>query len=54
MKPDLKQKSRGVGVDMSPKAITRRLKIASRMREVCLKLGKAKKVSDSASESEKK
>lgn len=38
---DTKQMSRGVSADMSPEAVTRRLKICSEMSDVCRRLGKA-------------
>ena len=31
-------------IDMSPKAVTRRLKLASELRDLCLSLAKAKPV----------
>jgi len=41
-------------VDMSSEAITRRLKRVDQLRELCLSLMKAKKVSDAKSELGKK
>ena len=35
-------------VDMSPKAITARIRLASEMRDLCLSLGKAKPVINGA------
>lgn len=40
-------------IDMSDKAITRRLKQVDQLRELCLSLMKAKKVSDEKSEKNK-
>ncbi len=44
MSTDDKQISRGIGRDMSPEAISRRLRIVSDLRILCLNLGKAKKL----------
>ena len=44
MNPDSKKISRGISRDMSPEAISRRLRIVSDLRILCLKLGRAKKV----------
>jgi hypothetical protein len=33
-----------VVIDMSPKAVTRRLKLASELRDLCLSLAKAKPI----------
>ena len=41
---DHKKISRGISRDMSPEAISRRLRIVSELRTLCLKLGKAEKV----------
>jgi len=42
--PDDKKRSRGMSRDMSPEAISRRLRIVSDLRILCLKLGGAKKL----------
>ena len=42
-KPDNKKISRGISRDMSPEAISRRLRIVSDLRILCLKLGRGKK-----------
>jgi len=47
--PDDKKASRGISRDMSPQAISRRLRIASDLRILCLKLGRAKRVELEAS-----
>ena len=41
---DLKKRSRGVGRDMSPEAISRRLDIASELYELAKSLGNAKRI----------
>jgi len=42
--PDDKNISRGISRDMSKEAISRRLRIVSDLRILCLKLGRAEKV----------
>ena len=44
MNPDSKKISRGISRDMSPEAISRRLRIVSDLRILCLNLGRAKKL----------
>lgn len=44
MNQDDKKISRGISRDMSPEAISRRLRIVSDLRILCLKLGRAKEV----------
>ncbi|MCD6327291.1 hypothetical protein J7M28_07040 [bacterium] len=44
MNQDDKNTSRGISRDMSPEAISRRLKIVSDLRILSLKLGRAKKL----------
>ena len=44
MNPDDKKISRGISRDMSPEAISRRLRIVSDLRTLCLNLGRAKKL----------
>lgn len=44
MSPDSKKISRGISRDMSKDAISRRLRIVSDLRILCLKLGRAKKL----------
>ena len=41
---EMKRASRGMGVDMSPEAIARRIDIVSQLRALTLALGKAEKV----------
>ena len=42
MSPDLKHPEEVI--DMSPQAVTRRLKLASELRDLCLSLAKAKPI----------
>ncbi len=44
MNPDSKKISRGISRDMSKEAISRRLRIVSDLRILCLKLGRAKRL----------
>ena len=44
MNPDDKKISRGISRDMSKEAISRRLRIVSDLRILCLNLGRAKKL----------
>ena len=44
MNPDHKKISRGISRDMAPEAISRRLRIVSDLRDLCLKLGRSKKL----------
>ena len=51
MSMDDKKSSRGIGRDMSPEAISRRLRIVSDLRILCLNLGRAKKLETDESKS---
>jgi len=42
--PDDKKISRGISRDMSPEAISRRLRIVSDLRTLCLNLGRGKRL----------
>jgi len=53
MKPDSKKISRGISRDMSKDAISRRLRIVSDLRILCLKLGRAKKLKQGSSKSQR-
>lgn len=50
--PDDKKISRGISRDMSPKAISRRLRIVSDLRILCLKLGRAKRLRSEGSKTQ--
>jgi len=53
MNPDNKKISRGISRDMSPEAISRRLRIVSDLRILCLKLGRAKRLKHERTKSQR-